>query len=87
MSVNKFKELMGIETLNFRRPKGEADREKIYAIFTYEGDEILVSTTTKGTLRSDIVNGTIKHSELQIAKMPGGNYVMCYAGGEILASI
>ena len=87
MSVNKFKELMGIDTLNFQRPKGEADREKLYAIFTYNDENIIVSTTTKGTLRSDIVQGTIKHSELQIAQMPSGSYVLCYKGGEFLASI
>jgi hypothetical protein len=87
MSVNEFMDMMGIKTLKFRRPKKEEDREKLYAIFTYEDENVIVGTTTKGTLRADIVKNTIKHSELQIVKLPEGNYVMCYQDAGVLASV
>ena len=87
MSLNQFKELMGVDTLDFRRPKDPAKRESIYAIFTYEDENVLVGTSKNGTLRADIVAGTVKHSQLQIVEPEAGTYVLCYKGGEILASI
>ena len=86
MSIVAFKNAMGINALDFRQPKDPEKKKSIYAIFTFQGEETLVGTSSKGTLRADILAKKVKEDRLQICEMSTGAYVLCYKGEDILYS-
>ena len=86
MSIVAFKNAMGINSLDFRQPKDPKKKDSIYAIFTFNGESTLVGTSSKGTLRADILANKVSEDRLQICEMSTGAYVLCYKGEGILYS-
>lgn len=87
MSIAEFKELAGMsadQKLQFANDKENTG--KYWCRVKVFGEEVIVGTTTKGTLRSDIASKSVETDRLRIYATPEGAFVLCY-GREAALSI